>query len=285
MVATGPSPLTRYTGYLLRRAYVRATGCAQACMPEDTQVREVAALSILAERGPLSQHALGTIAHVNRSLVVKLVDTLESKHWVVRERSEQDRRTYALRLTDAGRCALADVVAGLDESESALTRGLSPEETRRLQAWLILLLSDDPSVGITSLSARTGYLLAHSHRWARELAAQRLEPLGIEPRDFGLLSTLAGEQPCSQNRLAAGLGISAPGVIPMVAELEQAGLVSRARNQDDRRVYDLTLTDHGQQMLVRAQQVAAGVQEEIRGRLGAGSDEDLRALLAKLIAG
>lgn len=285
MAAPGPHPLAQYTGYLLRRAFVRSAGCVRECLPADAHVREWVALTIIAERSPLSQQALGQVAHVNRSLVVKLVDALEARSWVVRERSAQDRRTYALVLTDAGRAALADVAADLDRGEEALTAGLTDQEGRRLRAWLTDLLADDPSTSVPSLCRRTGYLVAQAHRVLREHAAGRLEPLGLHPRHFGLLTTLAREQPCSQSHLAASLGISAPGVLATLGDLEAAGLVSRVRNTDDRRVHDLRLTESGHQVLRQAQEVAAQVQEEIRERLGPEGDQDLRDLLVKLLAG
>src|SRR4051794_4087177 len=62
-----------YTGYLLRRAYVKANGILNDCMPDDSRAREAAVLSIIDERGALSQRELGDVTHVNRTLIVKLV--------------------------------------------------------------------------------------------------------------------------------------------------------------------------------------------------------------------
>jgi DNA-binding MarR family transcriptional regulator len=280
-----PHPLAQYTGYLLRRAFVKSAGCVRDSLPPDGHVREWVALAIIAERAPLSQQALGQVAHVNRSLVVKLVDALEARSWVVRERSTSDRRTYALVLTDAGRAALAGVQADLDRGERALTAGLTDQERRRLRTRLSELLADDPSISVSSLCLRSGYLVAQAHRVLREHAADLLEPLGLHPRHFGLLSTLAREQPCSQSHLAARLGISSPGALATLADLETAALVSRVRNAEDRRAHDLSLTDKGQQVLRAAQRVAAEVQEEIRERLGPDGDQELRDLLTKLVVG
>ncbi len=283
METSGRHPLAHYTGYLLRRAFVEAAQCAAACLPPDGHVRELVALTVIAERGPLSQQTLGQVAHVNRSMVVKLVDVLEEKSWVVRERSELDRRTYALRLTDAGRAALDHLDADVDRGEKALTRGLTPVEAGRLRARLTELLADDPATSVASLCRRTGYLVAQAHRVLRDHAATRLEPLGLHPRHFGLLATLRTQEPCSQSHLAASLGISAPGVLATLADLEALDLVSRVRNAEDRRAHDLTLTDEGRRVLVAAQQVATAVQDEIRERLGPDGDQELRDLLAKLL--
>lgn len=283
MADAGRHPLAQYTGYLLRRAFERSAGCVSACLPVDGHVREWVALAVIGERAPLSQQMLGRVAHVNRSQVVKLVDALEARSWVVRERTAQDRRTYGLVLTDAGRAALGQVADDLDRSEEALTAGLTEQECRRLRARLTELLAGDPATTVPSLCRRTGYLVAQAHRVLRDHAAGRLQPLGLHPRHFGLLTTLAREQPCSQSHLAACLRISAPGVLSTLGDLEAAALVSRERNANDRRAHDLRLTEAGQQVLRRAQEVAAEVQDEIRERLGPEADQELRDLLTKLV--
>jgi DNA-binding MarR family transcriptional regulator len=114
-------------------------------------------------------------------------------------------------------------------------------------------------------------------------ATAALEPLGLSPRDFGVLSALSTAQPCSQQRLAAIMGVSAPAVLAFVDELEAAGLVSRRRNRADRRAYDLTLTQEGRDVLGKARAVALEMQAGIARTLGAGPDQDLRDLLEKVI--
>lgn len=276
--------LQRFTGYLLRRAFVKSTGVAAACMPEDAQVRETAILSILAERGPVAQTVLSDLLHVNRTLVVKLVDGLEAKGWVVRERNPRDRRFYALRMTDAGEAALAELSRNIDQGEAELTASLTDEGRDRLRALLSELLADDAALEVVALRDRCGFLIAQAHRRMREAAEKALAPTGLHPRDFGALTVLATDAPCSQIHLATRLGISPPAVLAFVEELEARGLVARRRNDDDRRAYDLTLTADGTARLAEARRVAAGVQAAIRGRLGDAGDEELRALLQQLLA-
>jgi DNA-binding MarR family transcriptional regulator len=110
--ATG---LPQLTGFLLRRAYAKAAHNAQACIGEEAHVRHVAMLAILDERGPLSQRELADLTRINQTIMVKLVDHLEARGWVVRERNPKDRRSYALRLTDVGTKALTGLRQHLDE--------------------------------------------------------------------------------------------------------------------------------------------------------------------------
>jgi DNA-binding MarR family transcriptional regulator len=279
----GPLSLPQLTGFLLRRAYVKAASSAQACIGSDTQVREVAMLALLDERGPLSQRALSDLTDVNRSIMVKLVDSFEQRGWVKRERNPDDRRSYALRLTADGYRALQGLRNDLDTGEREFTAALTDDERTQLREDLLTLLGDDGWLVIDQLARHTGFLVAQAHRLCRGWALERLEPLGLDPRDFGVLATLARDQPCTQNHLAQVLGVSPPAALSFVEELEAVGLVRRERRVDDRRAYDLRLTDLGTKRWSEAKRAAAAVQTRVVERLGPQADERLRALLAQVI--
>lgn len=276
-------PLSQYTGYLLRRAYARATDCASACLGPEHHLRAVALLSILADRGPLSQSELAAITHVNRSIMVKLVDDLEQHGWVTRSRNPRDRRSYALEVTERGRDVLLEVNDELDRAEALLTASLDEDERNRLCRYLRSLIDDDKLANVGPVAQRSGYLIAQAHRRMRDRAAAELRPVGVEPRDFGVLSTLQHEQPCSQQHMADRLGVSAPAILMFVDGLENAGLVCRSRNSADRRSYDLTLTDKGGACLASAEKAAQRVQAEVVDRLGVRGDRDLRELLTRIV--
>src|SRR5207237_10885945 len=126
---------------------------------------------------------------------------------------------------------------------------LSAAEGAQWRRRLPTLLGGDSAIELSTLSLRTGYLISHAHRRLREWAEERLSPLGLHPRDFGVLSILDSDAPCSQNHLASRLGISPPAALGFVDGLEARGLVVRHRREDDRRAYDLTLTDDGRATL------------------------------------
>lgn len=275
--------MTRFTGYLLRRAFVRAVGVARACVSEDSTLREVAFLSVLNEHGAISQRALADLTHVNPTLVVKFVDILEAKGWAVRERSKKDRRFYLLSLTDEGKKALVTFNDELDSGEATLTEQLTTPEVHRLRDHLKVLLAGDPVLEVETLVDRTGYLINHAHHRLRRRAEQALSGTGIHPRDFGLLSIVATDEPCSQNHIAVAMGVTPPAALGFVEELETRGLVHRARSESDRRVYEVTLTAEGRQVLSKARRAAGQVQKEISSALGPDNDADLRELLIKLV--
>jgi DNA-binding MarR family transcriptional regulator len=283
--ATASAPdLREFTGYLLRRAYTRSTGFAQACVTDDTRLRELAALSALAEQGAIPQRRLGELCQISPTVVVKLVDGLEGKGLVARERSATDRRVQALRLTAAGAAALDGQRHNLDQAEERLTAELSAAEVARLKLHLRALLAGSPVLDASDLADHAGYLIAHAHRQLRDHAARRLAELQLHPRDFGLLANLAGAAPSSQAQLADRLGVSPPAVLALLDMLEARHLVRRVRSSQDRRVQEVTLTELGRETLAAAQRSALAIQREILERLGADADADLRALLTRLIA-
>lgn len=278
-----PAGLPRLTGYLLRRAYARSVDCAQACLGDDTGLRDVAHLALLDERGAMSQRQLADLSHVNPTIMVKQVDGLEERGWVTRERNPVDRRSNALKLTELGSKALSTLRHELDDGERILTQPLTSREKARLRHQLRMLLDGEGWTIIDSLATHNGFLIAQAHRLVRGWAADALAPLGVGPRDVGVLSTLGRDQPCSQNHLAQVLGVSPPAALMFVDELEQSGLVRRERNAADRRFYDLTLTAVGERRLTEALEAAANIQARVVERLGEDGDAELQRLLTKVI--
>jgi DNA-binding MarR family transcriptional regulator len=279
----GAPDLEQLTGFLLRRAFVKAVGAAQACLGADAHLRDALVLFVLAEHGAISQRHLGEVTGIHQTIVVKLVDGLEAVGWVARERSAVDRRSYALRLTDAGAAALQQLQGELDAADEEFTRGLTSTETPTLKRLLHQLLENDPSLSVPALANRIGYLVARAHRLMRGRAEHALAPLGLHPRDFGLLTLLDREQPCSQRHLAQRLGISPPAVLGFLDQLASDGLVRRTRKPGDRRSYDITLTAAGAERLVLAQDAAVVLQQDVVRRLGVAGDKELRTLLSKVV--
>lgn len=280
---TSPPSLSSLTGFLLRRAYAMTMDCARSSLDADANIRDAAILLVLEERGPMSQRAVADLLHVNRTIMVKLVDALESEGYLVRGRNPSDRRAYALTVTAAGRRRRAELMSEFDSAEATLTERLSDAERRRLNRRLRQLLDDDVLV-LPSLHDYTGYLISLAHQQQLQVAEQQLEPLGIQPRDFGVLSVISAADPCSQQHVADVLGVSPPVVLWLVDDLERDGLVRRTRNAADRRSYDLTLTEDGRKRLDRASHLVAETQSAVADRLGVRGDTELRKLLTTIVS-
>jgi len=82
---------------------------------------------------------------------------------------------------------------------------------------------------------------------AQALASTTLEPLGLSPRAWGVLSTLAESGPLTQIELANATGTDRTAMVYQLDELEEQKLVQRMPNPDDRRSYLIQLTAQGEQ--------------------------------------
>jgi DNA-binding MarR family transcriptional regulator len=275
--------LAGYTGHLLRAAYLTALGYAREGLPADGQPRIFGMLAVLAETGPRSQRELGELLGVNRTIMVKVVDTMEAAGLLERRRNPADRRSYALQPTEQGLAKLAALRPAVLEMEAAFTAPLKRSGRARLNALLRKLLAGFGHVPPEPLVDRTGYLIAAAHLRARERFEAALEPLGIEARHFGALATIVEEAPCTQQHVAKRLGVTGPVVVQIVDELESRGLVARERNPNDRRSYALTPSSKGRATLRRARTVVDETTTVFAEPLGPEGDAELRALLRKLL--
>jgi DNA-binding MarR family transcriptional regulator len=277
-----PPSLAGDTGYLLRQAFLRARAAGVPAMPPGRHPSELGLLVTVAAAGPLSQRQLGDLLGVNRSAMVKLADRLEADGLLRRDRDPADKRHYALSATADGKAAIAEMTRGAARGEAELTAALTPAERRRLVELLRRIVPDLVPGIPEDLTELSGFLIPRAHLRVRAQTAGALAELGLAPQQFGMLATLAAIQPCSQQRLAAALGVSGPAVVATMADLESGGLITRERNPDDRREYLLRLTPHGHQQLAAARAIVDQAQQRLARQLGAAGLGELNALLTKI---
>jgi DNA-binding MarR family transcriptional regulator len=137
-------------------------------------------------------------------------------------------------------------------------------------------LSDDGhEEGLAYLIVQLGFHLAR-------LFGERLAPLGLEPRQFGMLSRLAANEGKSQQAIGDLMGLNPTRMVFLVDELERLGFVERQRNPADRRSYALYLTDQGREILRRGQEASRLHEAGIGASLGGAQRRQLATLLRRL---
>ena len=123
----------RPTGFLLRLAHQRARTAANLELRAlDLDLRHVGVLAALASRGPSTQAELVAAVEMDKSSMVYVVDRLEAKGLVRRDRAVGDRRAYAVTLTDEGRQRLGEAAAVATGVMAELLEGFDPDEERQL---------------------------------------------------------------------------------------------------------------------------------------------------------
>jgi DNA-binding MarR family transcriptional regulator len=275
--------LAGYTGYLARLAAQRAAQYIRPALPPGRTPRDLDMLCVLAE-GPVSQARLGAMLEVNRTVMISVIDDLESARLVRRERDAADRRRYALRITDEGAAALERMRASVAEAEAGLTAVLGPGGARRLAELLGPVVPDLIRVLPQPVTAQVSFLLDSTAARLRRRRERAMRDAGLEPRCVAMLIALDSAQPCPQERLADRMGVAGPTIVPAVDELHSAGLIARDRNPADRRARILRLTPDGEKYLTAALAAEDSVQRELAALIGPARITELNALLTSLSA-
>jgi DNA-binding MarR family transcriptional regulator len=132
------------------------------------------------------------------------------------------------------------------------------------------------------LTVFPGYLLARLGESSRRRFHKALEPEGLHPRDFGVMTMVAAQPGMSQQQLHEKTAIDPSSMVAVIDELEAAGLAERRPDPADRRARTIFLTDLGEQTLRRVRALAGELQREFFEALTAEELRTLHALLRKL---
>jgi DNA-binding MarR family transcriptional regulator len=99
-----PISLANSAGFLLNRAaQIILDVNEQALVPLKLSPRDVGMLRVIASEGPLSQQAIGKKHNIDRTTVVQIIDSLESRDLVTRVTNQSDRRSNSLYITPRGK--------------------------------------------------------------------------------------------------------------------------------------------------------------------------------------
>jgi DNA-binding MarR family transcriptional regulator len=103
--------------------------------------RRYAVLVAIADAEGPSQQEVADSLGIDRATLVALADDLEAQKLIRRERSDQDRRAYALRLTSEGAALMNEAHTLMDQCEEEFTGVLTPAERSQLAGLLARLLT------------------------------------------------------------------------------------------------------------------------------------------------
>jgi DNA-binding MarR family transcriptional regulator len=103
--------------------------------------RHYAVLVAIADGDGPSQQEVADALGIDRATLVALADDLEASQLISRERSDQDRRAYALKLTSAGTALMNEAHLAMDQCEEEFTGVLTPAERMQLAELLARLLN------------------------------------------------------------------------------------------------------------------------------------------------
>jgi DNA-binding MarR family transcriptional regulator len=124
-------------------------------------------------------------------------------------------------------------------------------------------------------TGRVGMAFKRAMVAVRKLRGRETQRIGqLSYAQYGLLHGLAGECELSARELATHTELSPATVTQMLEHLEAAGLVTRTRSEQDRRVVYSTLTERGAAVVAERQQHMEG---RWKAALAECSDRELAA--------
>jgi DNA-binding MarR family transcriptional regulator len=141
-----PPSMRERAPFLLYRASEISHSLANQMLAEmGLSARQAGILTMVAELEPMTQKALGDALGIDRTTMVALLDDLEDKGYVARQRHPRDRRAFLVQPTDSGRDAKAAAVRILDEQQRQFLAPLNPAECRQLTGLLRRLCRPRPA--------------------------------------------------------------------------------------------------------------------------------------------
>jgi DNA-binding MarR family transcriptional regulator len=105
----------------------------------DLSPRQFHVLGLLHDRGAMTQRELGTRMDVDASILVTLLNPLETAGYLSRERDAADRRRHVVTLTPAGEQQLARAAQAQRDAEEELFASFTDDQRARLRELLLLL--------------------------------------------------------------------------------------------------------------------------------------------------
>lgn len=131
-------------GMLLNRAHRLARAKAnEAARPTGIELQHAGVLAAVRAGGVRSQRELGAALGVDKSTLVRIVDDLERRNLLRRQRSPRDRRAYELLITEEGERRLDEANELFAEAMTGLLELFDDAERRRLHELLTRFVAQD----------------------------------------------------------------------------------------------------------------------------------------------
>ena len=142
--------------------------------------------------------------------------------------------------------------------------------------------SELPHVDTSFLESLLGYNARRAALAVIAVFLRRMEPYGVRPVDFSVLSLIAHNPGVTSRQICVTLDILPPNLVAMVKGLQKRGLIVQQTDPVDRRAKGLHLSEAGQTLYDEAQATASSLEREVAGKLTPDELGTLIALLRKV---
>jgi DNA-binding MarR family transcriptional regulator len=126
-----------------------------------------------------------------------------------------------------------------------------------------------------------GYNLRRAHGVQKQRFAAVFGPLGIRPVTLTALGTLYENPGITQADLGKKLNIKRANMVPVMAELEDRGLIVRRPSASDRRAHLVSLTPAGTKLTLKLLDMHRRLEDDLARELGLRERDQLLQLLKR----
>ena len=134
------------------------------------------------------------------------------------------------------------------------------------------------------MSESLGYLIADTGRLIRKAFDERARVIGITRSQWRLLGNLMRQPGLKQMQLAELLEVEPISLSRMVDRLQDAGMVERRADPNDRRAWCLFLTEKAEPLILQLRSVSDGLHEQALAGFVEAEREVLDELLERIRA-
>jgi DNA-binding MarR family transcriptional regulator len=126
------------------------------------------------------------------------------------------------------------------------------------------------------------FLLKRLGMTAKERSFDAYEEIGLHPYHHAILLVLDEGLRETQGAIADSLGYDRGQLVGLLDELEEAGLIERRRDENDRRRHVVHMTAAGRKTLAKLRALSRKLDEEFFAPLSRDERDQLHALLLRL---
>ncbi|HIX80344.1 MAG TPA: winged helix DNA-binding protein [Candidatus Corynebacterium faecipullorum] len=152
--ASIPTSLLESPSFQLERLRRRTReGVEAALQTQKTTLREYWVLTCLVAEAASSQSALSETLAIDASDMVRLLDSLESRHWVKRERDAKDRRRQIITSTKKGVKAHKELTVLVAKAEDEALDASTNKQLKHLRKLATAIIAADAPADAESSDA------------------------------------------------------------------------------------------------------------------------------------
>lgn len=130
-----------------------------------------------------------------------------------------------------------------------------------------------------------GYAATRASVALKKVFSKHMGPLHLKAVEFSILVLVASNENVNQKQLGQALDVSPPNLAVTLDRMVERGWVERVRSTEDRRSQIVVLTKAGQQLVQRAEKIAATMENEALAVLSPAERLLLLELLLKVSGG